>query len=268
MCAFADHGIDGTDEPLAILLRTGNASANTAADHTAIVEAALEQLPDVVGYRVGKTVLVRTNSAGGTHEFLDYLTRRRPVYSVGFPLTETTAAAIDRIRPEAWTPAYDADGVDRDGAWVDALAGLIDLSGWPDGMRVIVRKVRPHPGAQLRFTDSDGLRLTTFATNTPRGQLADLELRHRRQARCEDRIRTAKDCGLTNLPLHGFDQNRMWSARGVVGLSPRSTPSCREWSGVHKGSFESKLPEVTTHFAGILHEASTTHLSRAIWRET
>src|SRR5207248_5948010 len=85
-----------------------------------------------------------------------------------------------------------------------------DLSGWPPGMRVIVRKERPHPGAQLRFTDRDGLRLTAFATNTTRGQLADLELRHRRRARCEDRIRAAKDTGLRNLPLHGFDANRIW----------------------------------------------------------
>jgi hypothetical protein len=89
---------------------------------------------------------------------------------------------------------------------------VLDLSGWPQGMRVIVRKERPHPGAQLRLTDRDGLRLTAFATNTGRGQLPDLELRHRRRARCEDRIRNAKDTGLANLPLHGFDQNRIWCA--------------------------------------------------------
>jgi len=69
-----------------------------------------------------------------------------------------------------------------------------------------------HPGAQLRFTDTDGLRLTAFVTNTRRGQLPDLELRHRRRARCEDRIRTAKNTGLQNLPLHGFDQNKIWLA--------------------------------------------------------
>jgi Transposase DDE domain group 1 len=72
-------------------------------------------------------------------------------------------------------------------------------------MRVIIRKERPHPGAQLRLTDADGHRLTAFATDTPPGgphrQLADLELRHRRRARAEDRIRAAKDTGLTNLPL-------------------------------------------------------------------
>jgi Transposase DDE domain group 1 len=95
--------------------------------------------------------------------------------------------------------------------------GLLDLSGWPAGMRVIVRKERPHPGAQLRITDPDGMRVTAFATNTARGQLADLELRHRRRARAEDRIRCAKDTGLTNLPLHDFDQNRIWCA--IVALA-------------------------------------------------
>jgi hypothetical protein len=84
-----------------------------------------------------------------------------------------------------------------------------------------VRKERPHPGAQLRITDADGHRLTAFATNTAPGgpgrQLADLELRHRRRARAEDRIRTAKDTGLANLPLHDLDQNRLWCA--IVALA-------------------------------------------------
>jgi len=93
------------------------------------------------------------------------------------------------------------------------------MTGWPEGMRVIVRKERPHPGAQLRITDVDGHRITAFATNTATGgpttQLPDLELRHRRRARCEDRIRISKDTGLMNLPLQGFDQNRVWCA--IVG---------------------------------------------------
>ena len=100
--------------------------------------------------------------------------------------------------------------------WLDAT-GVLDLTGWPAGMRVIVRAERPHPGAQLRFTDLHGNRLTAFATNTRRGQLADLELRHRRRARCEDRIRGAKDTGLTNLPLHDFAQNQIWLA--IIALA-------------------------------------------------
>ncbi len=117
--------------------------------------------------------------------------------------------------------AYDAEQSPRDGAWVVELTGLLDLSGWPAGMRVIVRKERPHPGAQLRFTDTDGLRLTAFITNTRGRQLADLELRHRRRARCEDRIRIGKDTGLTNLPLHGFAPNQLWLA--VVCLAVELT---------------------------------------------
>src|SRR3954466_4621959 len=79
-------------------------------------------------------------------------------------------------------------------------------------MRLVVRRERPHPGAQLRITDLDGHRITAFVTNSTRGQLADLELRHRRRARAEDRIRNAKDTGLANLPLHDFASNQIWCA--------------------------------------------------------
>jgi hypothetical protein len=120
-----------------------------------------------------------------------------------------------------WTPAYDGDGRVRDGAWVADVTGLLDLKSWPVGMRVIVRKERPHSGAQLRITDADGHRVTAFATNTTRGQLADLELRHRRRARCEDRIRVTKDTGLRNLPLHDFTQNQIWCA--IVALAVELT---------------------------------------------
>src|SRR5512142_2974343 len=118
--------------------------------------------------------------------------------------------AIPTVSAVSWTPAYDGDGQVRDGAWVADITGMLDLSSWPAGMRVIVRKERPHPGAQLRFTDLDGHRFTCFATDAKKGQLADLELRHRRRARCEDRIRNAKDTGLRNLPLHSFNQNQIW----------------------------------------------------------
>ena len=98
---------------------------------------------------------------------------------------------------------------------------MLNLTGWPKGMRVIARKEGPHPGAQLRITDADGLRVTAFATNSVRAQLPDLELRHRRRARAEDRIRCAKDTGLRNLPLHSFNQNRIWCA--IVTLAAELT---------------------------------------------
>jgi hypothetical protein len=125
-------------------------------------------------------------------------------------ITEDIRAAILQVPAAAWTPAYDGDGQVCRGAWVADITGLLDLGSWPAGMRVIVRKERPHPGAQLRFTDIDGHRFTAFATGTKKGQLADLELRHRRRALCEDRIRNAKDTGLRNLPLQGSAQNQTW----------------------------------------------------------
>jgi hypothetical protein len=151
--------------------------------------------------------VIRTDSGGGTHDFLTWLAApaRRLHYSVGMTITEEMAEAILAWPERVWEPAYDNAGQPRPGAWVVELTGLLNLASWPEGMRVIVRKEGPHPGAQLRFTDIDGHRFTAFATDARRGQLTDLELRHRRRARCEDRIRCAKDTGLRNLPLHGFD---------------------------------------------------------------
>jgi hypothetical protein len=208
LTVFADHGPGGSGEPLAVMLRAGNAGSNTASDHVEAARLALAQLPR----HLRRRVLIRTDSGGGTHDFLKWLTRpgRRLAYSVGFTITEDIADAILKIPASAWTPAYDADGLVRPGAWVAEITGMTDLSSWPKGMRLIVRKERPHPGAQLRFTDIDGHRFTCFATDTKGGQLADLELRHRRRARCEDRIRCAKDTGLRNLPLHGYAQNQIW----------------------------------------------------------
>ncbi len=85
-------------------------------------------------------------------------------------------------------------------------------------MRLIVRKERPHPGAQLRITDADGLRLTCFATNTTNLPIAELELRHRLRARAEDRIRNARATGLRNLPLHSTAHNRIWLAIVLIAL--------------------------------------------------
>ena len=208
LTAFADHGAGAAGEALGIMLRPGNAGSSTAAGHIEVARLALAQLPR----RQRRQVLIRTDSGGGTHDFLTWVTSpgRRLHYSIGMTITEDMHQAILAIPDRVWEPAYDACGQVRPGAWVAELTGLLDLSSWPAGMRIIVRKERPHPGAQLRFTDIDGHRVTCFATGTRAGQLADLELRHRRRARCEDRIRCAKDTGLRNFPLHGFAQNQIW----------------------------------------------------------
>ena len=217
LIAFLDHGPDGParigsgGEALALLLRPGSANANTAADHVTVLSLALAQLPGKVRGRV----LVRTDSGGGTKAFLTHLSGLGLQYSTGIGTNiGVDTQLIDTLPERAWTAAYDAGGLPRDGAQVAELTGLLpqlSARGWPPGMRVIARRERPHPGAQLRLTDAAGWRITLFATNTAGGQLADLEVRHRLRARAEDRIRNLKDTGLRNLPLHDFTQNQIWT---------------------------------------------------------
>ncbi len=207
--AFVDHGPGGTGEPVAALLRPGNAGSNTAADHITTAQLALARLP--AWFRRGRRTLIRTDSAGGTHDFVAWLARRGRwlSYSVGIVITEQVHQHVLKVPVSAWTPAVEAEGEVRDGAWVAELTGDV-LDGWPKGMRLIVPKERPHPGAQLRLTDADGMRLTCFATNTVGRPIAKLELRHRLRARAEDRIRTARATGLRNLPLKRTAQNKVW----------------------------------------------------------
>jgi hypothetical protein len=158
-----DHGPDGTGEPLQIHLRPGNAGSNTAAHHITITRKSLRQLPfHRPGTRPGRKVLIRVDGAGATHDYLNWLTGQRLSYSVGFGLPTNTADLLTQIPDHVWAPAYDAHDKVRDGAWVAELTDLLNLSGWPKGMRVIARKKRPHPGAQLRITDVDELRVDRF----------------------------------------------------------------------------------------------------------
>lgn len=206
--AFVDHGEDGSGETVAQMLRTGSAGANTAADHITVLDDALAQLPE--GER--SRVLVRTDTGGGVKQFLSHVTDLGLEYSVGFYGMSPVVEALGKVPRQAWRTAIDGDGNPREGAQVAELTRYLPatLVGWPKGMRVIARRERPHPGAQLRLTDEDGWRITCFATNTKGWRLADLEVRHRQRARAEDRIRNLKDTGLRNLPFHGFAQNQIW----------------------------------------------------------
>lgn len=209
LLAFADHGPGGTGECLAGLLRPGKATANNASDHIAVLTDALAQLPVEQHHRV----LVRGDSGAGTHAFLEHLHRLDLQYSVGIGGWPTVLEALDALPRQAWKAAWDADGHPRDGAQVAELTRHVPAGTgkpWPPGMRIIARRERPHPGAQLRITDADGWRITVFATNVVGGRLAELEVQHRLRARAEDRIRCLKDTGLRNLPLHDFAANQIW----------------------------------------------------------
>jgi hypothetical protein len=194
--------------PLSGRLRPGNAGSNDARDHIAVLADALEQLPRELVET--ETILMRTDSAGLTHELLDFCRDGRIRFSVGFDLTEPVRAAILALPETAWTAALNADGEPRENGQVAELTDRLDLCGWPEGARVIVRRERPHPGAQLSFSDHDGHRFQAILTDQSDPDIAALERRHRARARVEDRIRAAKDCGLANLPFRDFDANAVW----------------------------------------------------------
>ena len=195
-------------EPLAGVLRPGNAGANTAADHIGVLVDALDQLPDGLREDATTSILVRTDSAGCTHDFLEAAVEMECAFSAGMRIDEHAREVILALPESAWTPAIRQDATEREGAWVAELSGL-DLSGWPAGSRAICRRERPHPGAQLTFSDADGHRFQVMLTNQA-GDPVVLEARHRARARVEDAIRAAKDTGLSNLPFRDFAANAAW----------------------------------------------------------
>jgi hypothetical protein len=199
--------LDETREALAGVLRPGNAAANTAADHVEIVDVVLEQLPrDVVEHA---RIVVRTDSAAATHQLTDELRGAKINFLMGFDLTETVRRPILELPETAWRPALGQDGEHRQGAWVAEITDRLDLSTWPEGARVIVRRERPHPGAQLSFSDHDGHRFLATLTDLD-GDAIELERLHRARAGAEDRVRAAKQTGLDKLPFRDFDHNAVW----------------------------------------------------------
>jgi hypothetical protein len=205
--------LDESREALAGVLRPGNAGANTASDHIDVIELALAQLPRRAVEQA--EIVVRTDSAAATHEFTDELHAARIRFVMGYDLTESVRAAILALPEASWRPAVRQDGQTREGAWVAELTHRLELTAWPDGTRVIVRRERPHPGAQLSFTDHDGHRFQCTLTDLE-GDAVELERLHRARASAEDRIRAAKQTGLENLPFQSFDHNQVWLELSLI----------------------------------------------------
>ncbi len=219
---------DTTGEPLALMLRPGNAGSNDADDHLELLDQAIGALPPEyhLGHEPGDDpglvrhhILVRADSAGATHGFVSGLVEANIEYSIGHPVDAGVREALLLFQEEDWREALEADGTVRDGAQVAELTDLMDLSAWGEDARLISRRERPHPGAQLSLFDtSEGFRHTCFITNASalNFDAAVLELRQRGHARVEDRVRCWKDCGLQNLPFASFTQNLTWVATSLV----------------------------------------------------
>ena len=203
LCYLAETG-----EPLAAVLRPGNAAAHTAADHFEVLQLALEQLPEADLHR---EILARTDIGGRTHAFTQDCRDAGIRFSVGYEVDERVREAIGALPDSAWQSAIDGDGEIREGAQITELDDRVDLSSWPEGTRLIVRRERPHPGAQLSVFDCEaGYRHTAFITDQADGDIAALELRHRRRAQVEDAIRSGKDTGMRKMPFAAFSHNQAW----------------------------------------------------------
>jgi len=217
--------LDGTGEALAGLLRPGNAGSNTAADHITVLQHALEQIPEQHCY--GSPILIRSDSAGSSHAFLTHIRELRrhgldTQFSVGVAITEPVRTAITIAGD--WIPALNPDGSLRNGAEITELTNLLDpvvLAAFPAGTRLIARRERPHPGAQLSLFDTvNGMRHQVFATDTPYGgaSIQFLEVRHRAHARVEDRIRCGKTTGFGRFPSRVFAINAAWLELALTGI--------------------------------------------------
>jgi DDE family transposase len=213
---------DNTGESLAVLLRTSSAGSNTVSDHITVLTEANR-----------RDLLITLDGAGASHGVVNHTTTlnaspwRQVHYSIGWDLGERERAAIARVPAGAWGVVLDDEGQPRNPgeAGVVELTGLLrhgphgdQLAGWPADMRIIARREKPHPGAQLTlFEAADGWRYQLLATNTPRANTQFLEARHRPHARVEDCIRTGKDTGLGHLPSSAIEINRAWClAAGIA----------------------------------------------------
>jgi hypothetical protein len=204
MLAYADQ----TGEALGAELRPGNAGANTAIDQIAVAAHAITQIP--AAQIEGIELLLRVDTAGATHALLDWCREGRIRYSVGYDLTEPVRAAILATPEHAWIAAAEQDGSQRPNGEVCEITDDLDLHTWPTGSRVLVRRERPHPGAQLAFTDHDGYRFQATLTDQTEKDIVLIERRHRARAHVEDHIRDDKATGLSKMPFRDYEHNRVW----------------------------------------------------------
>ena len=159
--------------------------------------------------------MLRADSAGSALALCQAARGAKIAYLVGFDLTRQVRRAILSLPESAWRPALRQNGEQRDGAQVAEITDMLEFYDWPERSRVIVRRERPHPGAQLSFTDVDGHRFQATLTDLA-GDAAELERLHRARANAEDRVRAAKQTGLDNFPFREFAFNAVWLELSLI----------------------------------------------------
>jgi hypothetical protein len=236
-------------EVLAGILRPGNAGANNAEDHIKLLDLALGQLPQSA---LDGEILARSDSAGASHDLADACRECDIRFSFGYPLGEPVRQALLSLPESAWRPAIDQHGEPRDGAWVTELTGTVNLPEWPEKTRLICRRERPHPGAQLIFTDLDGHRFQCFITDQTHEDIAKLEVLHRQHAQVEDRVKTLKATGAGYLPFHSFEANAAWLELALAAHDITVWTQLLTLDGEHRLCEPKRLRYRILHVAGHL----------------
>jgi Transposase DDE domain group 1 len=260
--------LDETKEVLVGMLRPGGAGANNAADHVALLGQALAQLPvkgkaeDAHG---GVDILVRADSAGASHGFVNAIVAEHMEFSIGFDVTEAVRLAILNVPKDNWVEPMGQNMQPREGAQVAEITDHLDLSAWPPGTRAICRREEPHPGAQCSIFEPDGWRHQVFITNSTDGDIVYLEARHRGHARVEDRIKTAKALGLDHFPSNDFAANSAWLVAVLIACDLIAWTQGLCLTGAMAKAEPKKLRWALWHTAGKITTSSrrrTMHLDR------
>ena len=159
---------------------------------------------------VQRRVRVRTDSAGCT-SFVHRCRERNIGFSVVARSNASVHAAISRVRfdDDAWQQPLTQNGEPSHGAAVAELTEHVDLAGWPDRTRLIVRREPLHPGAQGSLFPSAMFRYWGHYTDTDLDPVAaDVDMRA--HARVEDNICRLKNSGANRFPFSDLDANRAW----------------------------------------------------------
>ncbi|HEY1738002.1 MAG TPA: IS1380 family transposase [Acidimicrobiia bacterium] len=209
---------DATGEMLGALLRPGNAAANSAEDHLTVLDQAVGQLPAEIaaGHHdgddpasVARRVMVRADSAGATRGFVAGCRARNIGFAVVARKNTNIHKAISHVRfdESCWQAATRPNGEARTDAKVCEITDLVDLSRWPSGTRLIVRREPLHPGAQQSLFPSLSFRYWGHYTDQA-GDPVTLDQQMRAHAHVEDHIGRLKDAGLERFPFVDLDANR------------------------------------------------------------
>ena len=135
----------------------------------------------------------------------------------------------------------------------------MNLEGWPKATRLICRRERPHPGAQLSFTDLDGHRFQCFITDQTDADIAALEVTHREHAQVEDRVKTLKATGADYLPFHSFVANAAWFELALCGHDVIVWTQLLTLDGEHRICEPKRLRYRILHVAGQLTRHARRH---------